>query len=275
MSKRLLCLIILLPALGVSQTGWTRPQGTGYTRFSFSTLGSSSFYTPFGNEVSSARYRDYTGSFYGEYGITDDWTAVVNFPFLRNHRLDSTSSLTAVGDANVGFKRRLVRGKTPVALAVDFGLPIGDSQGIVSVRDVPDGTFRLPTGDGEFNTRVSLYASRGFWEGKTVVSGGGGYNVRTRGFTDEFSYSVNAGHRLTSRVSISGSLIGLEPARAANPSRSVGFGVGEGVAYLGIGGEVQYRINKRHSVSVGYYEPLRGKNLLAGGNLVFGFGIAF
>lgn len=275
MSIRLLCFMILLPALSVAQSGWTIPRGTGYVGFSLGRLGSSSFYTPFGTRISSARYRDFTATFDGEYGITDDWTAVVNFPFLRNHRLDSTNSLTAAGDANVGFRRRLVRGRTPLALAVDFGLPVGDSQGTVSVRDVPGGEFRLPTGDGEFNTRVSLYASRLFAEGKTSVSAGGGYNIRTRGFTDEFSYSVNGGHQLFSRVWISGSLMGLQPARAANPTRAVGFGVGEGVAFVGIGGEVRYQINERHSVSVGYYEPLRGKNLLAGGNLVFGFGIAF
>jgi len=275
MSKPILGLIILLPAIGAAQSGWTRTPGTGYARFSFSTLGSSSFYTPFGNKISSARYRDFTGSFYSEYGITDDWTASVNFPFLRNHRLDSTSSLTAVGDAVVGIRRRLVRGNTPLALAVDFGLPVGDSQGTVSIRDLPDGTFRLPTGDGEFNTRVSLYTSRAFREGKSVVSGGGGYNFRTRGFTDEFSYTASYGQRLSRSVSISATLTGLEPARAADASRAVGFGVGEGVAFLGIGGEAQYRINKRHSVSAAYYKPLRGKNLLAGGVLVFGFGIAF
>jgi hypothetical protein len=272
---KIFLLFVLLPTLGMAQAGWTRPQGTGYTRFTFSTLGSSSFYTPFGTRISSASYRDFSGSFYGEYGVTDDWTAVVNFPFLRNHRLDSTTPLTAIGDANVGFRRRILRGRTPVALAVDFGLPIGDAEGRVLIRDLPDADFRLPTGDGEFNTRISLFASRSFFEGKTSLSGGGGYNIRTRGFTDEYSYSVTAAQRLSSRFSISGSLIGLEPARMADPLRSVGFGVGEGVAFLGIGGEVQFRINKRYSVSGGYYDPLRGKNLLAGGNLIFGFGIAF
>ncbi len=275
MSFRLLYLLCLVPAFCVAQAGFTRSEGTGFARFTLSTLGSSSFFTPSGIKISSARYRDVTSSFYGEYGVTRDWTAVVSFPFFRNHRLDTTSSLSAVGDASVGFRRGLLHGRTPVALAVDFGLPTGDSQGIVAVRDVPGSEFRLPTGDGEFNTRVSLFASRAFWKGKTLVSAGGGYNIRTRGFTDEISYSVNGSQRLFSTLSISGALIGLEPARAANLERSVGFGVGEGVALLAIGGEAQYRIGKRHSVSGGYYKPLRGKNLLSGGNLVFGFGISF
>lgn len=275
MSLRLLSLLILLPLLASAQSGWTRNKGSGYARFSFSTLGSSSFFTPLGTEISSAQYRDFTGAFYGEYGIADGWTATAFFPFLRNHRLETTGALTSTGDAMVGFRRRLVRGRTPLALAVDFGLPTGDPRGAVPVRDVPDSEFRLPTGDGEFNTRVSLYASRSFREGKTTVSGGGGYNFRTRGFTDEFSYSVSGGQRLFSSVWISGTLAGLRPVRAANLSRSVGFGVGEGVEFISIGGEIQYRISKRHSISVGYYEPLRGKNLLAGGSLVVAFGVAF
>lgn len=275
MSIRLFYLLILLPALAVGQAGFTRPEGSGYARFSLSTLGSSSFFTPSGLKISSARYRDVSSSFYGEYGITNDWTAVVNFPFLRNHRLETTSSLTALGDANVGFRRRLLHGKTPVSVAVDFGLPTGDSQGIVLVKDLPGSDFRLPTGDGEFNTRISLFASRAFQKGKTLVSAGGGYNIRTRGYTDEFSYSAGASHRLSSSLSISGNLIGLEPARQANLARSVGFGVGEGVALLAVGGEAQYRLSKRYSVSAGYIKPLRGKNLLSGGNLNFGFGISF
>jgi hypothetical protein len=108
-----------------------------------------------------------------------------------------------------------------------------------------------------------------------VVSAGGGYNFRTRGFTDELSYSVNGGRRLFSSIWISGMLTGLRPAREANVTRSVGFGVGEGVEYVAIGGEVQYRLSQRRNISVGYYEPLRGKNLLGGGTLSIGFGVAF
>jgi hypothetical protein len=139
MTIRLLCLIILLPVLGAAQVGWTPARHTGFARFSLSTLGSSDFYTPFGNNISSARYRDFSGTFYGEYGITDDWAVVTNVPFIRNHRLETTSSLTSAGDAVVGVRRRLLHGRTPMTLAVDFGLPTGDAQGIVTVRDPPDG----------------------------------------------------------------------------------------------------------------------------------------
>ena len=275
MPIRILSLMILLPVLGAAQAGWTRPKGTGYARFTIGTIGSSSFFTPLGDVISSAQYRDVSASFYGEYGITNDWTAVVYFPFLRNHRLETTSSLTNAGDAMVGFRRRLVRGRTPVALAVDFGLPTGDAQGRVSIRDLPDGEFRLPTGDGEFNTRVSLFASRASREAKPRVGGGGGKTTRPRVSPDESFFWVGGGRRISPAVSISGTLAGLAPARAANFSRAVGFGVGEGVEFVTVGGEAQYRITKRHSVSAGYYKPLRGKNLLAGGSLVFGFGINF
>lgn len=275
MLMRLLGIFLLLPALGAAQSGWTRAQGTGYARFTVGTLRSSSFYTPLGNRISSAKYRDVSAAFYGEYGITKDWTAVAFVPYLRNHRIETTSTLTSAGDSTVGLRRSLLRGSTPLALNVDFGLPTGDAQGTVSVLGQPGEEFRLPTGDGEFNTRVSLFGSRMFREGKTVVSAGGGYNIRSRGYTDELSYSVSGSHQLLPTLWISGTLAGLRPAREASLSRSVGFGVGEGVQFVTIGGEVQYRLTKRQSVSGGYYRPLSGKNLLAGGSWVFGFGISF
>jgi hypothetical protein len=63
--------------------------------------------------------------------------------------------------------------------------------------------------------------------------------------------------------------MGLFPAREPNIERAVGFGVGEGVEYITAGGEIQYNFTKRSSVSFGYYHPLQGKNILAGGGFVF------
>ena len=121
-------------------------------------------------------------------------------------------------------------------------MPTGEQQGLVAIKGVPDGSFRLPTGDGEFNTRASLYAFR---DGNTFLSGGGGYNFRTRGYTDEVSYFVNAGNHLFSAFWVTGTVMGLFPAREPNIERAVGFGVGEGVEYLTAGGEIQYNFTQR------------------------------
>lgn len=261
--------VVLWAGDAIGQSAWTRNRNSGFARFSVSTLSTSSFYTPLGNKLRSAKYSDVTASFYGEYGLTNDLTAMLYFPFVRHHSLDTTSSLTAPGDAIAGFKYRFLRGSTPLAVAVDFGLPTGNQRGLVTINGVPQGTFRLPTGDGEFNTRVSLYVSRTFRDGRAFLSGGGGYNFRTRGYTDEVSYSVNGGHRLLQSLWITGTVMGLNPAREPNIEQAVGFGVGEGVEYLTLGGEVRYHLTKKASLSFGYYDPIRGKNLLAGGGFVF------
>jgi len=251
-----------------AQSAWTRNKNSGFARLGVTSLNTSSFYTPLGNRLNSAKYSDVTASFYGEYGITNNLTGMLYFPFLRHHSLETTDSVTGPGDAIVGFKYRFLRGATPLAVAVDFGVPTGEQQGLVAIKGVPDGSFRLPTGDGEFNTRVSLYASRAFRDGNTFLSGGGGYNFRTRGYTDEVSYFVNAGNHLFSAFWVTGTVMGLFPAREPNIERAVGFGVGEGVEYITAGGEIQYNITKRSSVSFGYYRPLQGKNVLAGGGFV-------
>lgn len=208
-------------------------------------LNTSSFYTPLGNKLNSAKYSDVTASFYGEYGITNNLTGMLYFPFLRHHSLETTDSVTRPGDAIVGFKYRFLRGATPLVVAVDFGIPTGEQQGLVAIKGVPDGSFRLPTGDGELNTRASVYASRPFRDGNTFLSGGGGYNFRSRGFTDEVSYFVNARDHLFSAFWVTGTVMGLFPAREPNIERAVGFGVGEGVQYVTAGGEIQYNFTKR------------------------------
>ncbi|MEW5979646.1 MAG: hypothetical protein AB1898_27930 [Acidobacteriota bacterium] len=262
--------VMLMAGQLSAQSAWTRKKHSGFTRFGISTLNTSSFYTPLGKRLNSARYSDVTASFYGEYGLSDNLTAMLYFPFLRHHSLATTDSVTRPGDAIVGFKYRFLRGATPLAVAVDFGVPTGESQGSVAIKGVPDGVFRLPTGDGEFNTRLSLYASRSFRDGKNFLSGGGGYNIRSRGYTDEVSYFVNAGNRLLPSLWVTGAVMGLFPAGDPDLERAVGFGVGEGVQYVSLGGEVQYSFTARNSVSFGYYRPFRGKNVLAGGGFVFG-----
>jgi hypothetical protein len=278
---RLLCLLALLvhihfqaPA-GQAQSAWTRPKNTGYARFSFSRLHSQSFYTPPGNRIRSARFEGIAGSVYAEYGLTGDLTAQFDFPFLRRQSLETTGTLTATGDALVGLKYRFRKGRTPFAVSVDFGLPTGDSRGFVPLKETPEIPFRIPTGDGEFNNRVSLYTSRAFQDGRTYVSGGGGYNFRTEGFTDEISYFLQAGHKVFSAFWLSGSVQRLQPAREPNLERSVGFGVGEGVQYTTVGGEVMVPISRRYSVSAAYYQPFSARNILAGGSLMLGFGIEF
>ena len=265
----LLLTIALLVGKAQAQSAWTRNKHSGFARLGVTSLNTSSFYTPLGNKLNSARYNDVTASFYGEYGITNNLTGMLYFPFLRHHSLETTDSVTRPGDAIVGFKYRFLQGATPLAVAVDFGVPTGEQQGLVAIKGVPDGSFRLPTGDGEFNTRFSTYASRAFREGNTFLSVGGGYNFRTRGYTDEVSYFANAGNHLFSTFWVTGTVMGLFPAHEPDIERAVGFGVGEGVQYVTAGGEIQYNFTKRSSVSFGYYRPLRGKNILAGGGFVF------
>ncbi len=273
-----LLLLLLLGVLlgeGLAQSAWTRQKHSGYVRIGAATLSTSEFYTPLGDKVSSASYQGLDLNFYGEYGITNDVTAIVDFPFFRQQSLETTGTQRSLADTTVGFKYRFLKGKTPLAVAVDFGLPTGDKNGFVPFREIPGDVFRLPSGDGEFNTRLSLYASRSMKDGNAFLSGGGGYNFRTQEFTDEVSYFVQGGYRFLPKFWLSGAVQGLLPARTPNLERSVGFGVGEGVEYTRVGGDLLYLVSTRYRLSAGYFKPLRGKNILAGDTLIFGIALEF
>src|SRR5687768_8217864 len=113
--QKVLCILSLLLTMalllgkGHAQSAWTRNKNSGFARLGVTSLTTSSFYTPLGNKLNSAKYSDLTASFYGEYGITNNLTGMLYFPFLRHHSLETTDSVTASGDAIVGFKYGLLR----------------------------------------------------------------------------------------------------------------------------------------------------------------------
>jgi hypothetical protein len=141
-------------------------------------------------------------SIYGEYGITDRLTAIVNAPlFTRNYREDHVSATTGeivlsgeaingMGDIDVGLKYGLTKlgSRTPVSATLFLGLPTGKTNA---------GDFQhLQTGDGEFNQMIQLDIGRGFKLGKNTsayATGYVGFNNRTQGFSEEFRYGVEVG----------------------------------------------------------------------------------
>jgi hypothetical protein len=74
--------------------------------------------------------------------------------------------------------------------------------------------------------------------------GGGGYNFRTRGYTDEVSYFVNAGNHLFSAFWVTGPVMRFFPAGEPDIERAVGFGVGEGVEYVTVGGQDSVQLDE-------------------------------
>lgn len=290
----LLILGIASSTLGQAEGAWARPKGSTYAKLGLSTTSTSHFFSPDGQKIELAKYDGVTWSVYGEHGLSRDLTVVFDFPFLRRHSLETTETLSAPADATLEFKYQFSRGRFPLAVDLAFGLPTGDKEGFVPVRDNPPGfpLFPLPTGDGAFKTRLSLYASHGFPDSPAFVSVGAGYTLRGGGLNDEIAYLLQLGYRFGPKLSLIASLRGLRPARsspvplsfsaptrdlhprsASNPYRVLAFGVGEGVESLSFGGELSYLFFRNYSLSVAYLQPLQGSNTFAGPTWVFGIAL--
>eukprot|EP00903_Cladosiphon_okamuranus_P000645 g643.t1 len=141
-------------------------------------------------------------SFYGEYGITDRWTGIVNANlFSRNYMNNLISNTTGeliqageaintLGDIDVAVKYGLrPQGvRVPMAISLTLGIPTGQVSG--------GSQGNLQTGDGEFNQLLQYDIGTSFKLGQKTNSYLGayvGFNNRSNGFSEEFRYGLEWG----------------------------------------------------------------------------------
>lgn len=232
--------LVLTCAAGAHAGAWTRGPGSFYAKVALSTLRTSSFYTPDGDRISTANFSSTSLDLYAEYGLGRRLTGVVRFPIVKSASFETTETESGIGDLGLELKYGLRFGTSPLALGIGVELPTGDESGAADLDDQagsPGGFIRLPTGDGEFNTRIILYASHSFHSMPTYVSAEAGYNLRSENFTDEYLFGLQAGYRVAGRLWLNANLRGVGPVTDPDRARSLeaANGFGEGVQYVEIG----------------------------------------
>jgi hypothetical protein len=257
---------------------WTRDQQSFYAKLSFTTLNSDQFHTKDGDKITTADFQTWSLNLYGEYGIINNLTAVVRFPFVRSAAFETTESFTGIGDIGVGLKYRLVSGSTPIAVGLHFELPSGNENGSGALKDLPGASVRLPTGDGELNTRWDLYLSHSFYPTPAYASLDAGYNIRTEGFTDEYLIVLQGGYKFIPVMWAQASIKALGPVSTPDPALAGGaaLGFGEGVQYTAYSIGTAYEISPHLIVSFDIYSAFgRITNIYSGLNLVFGIALEY
>lgn len=195
-----LLFILSLAAFSPSaNAAWPQPKGHGFFKLDFSFIRARDFYSMDGKIYNINGYGtqlgNYTGSFYGEYGLTNRLTAVTYFPFLvRNTVNEGIGAITgevlqpglentALGDIDLGLRYNFVKkDRFVLSGTLMFGLPTGDYQN----ADL------LYTGDGEFNQIV--LANWGTSGNRWYATGYAGVNNRTKNFSDEFRFFGEYGY---------------------------------------------------------------------------------
>lgn len=251
---------------------WPQPKNQGYIKISEWWIISNQHYTDIGRIDPNVTSGLFNTSIYAEYGLTDRITGVVYFPFLSrayfNNTISGTTgetilpgdSVNSVGDTDIGLNYKILSGPLALSASITLGIPLGNDGG--------GSTGALQTGDGEFNQLFQLNAGTGFKIGtaNAYASVYAGYNNRTKGFSDEIRYGVEAGvtlfdNRLTAIARLYGiksTNNGIEGQR--ENSTSIFANNSE---HLTFGPELAYSFNETWGLSAGFGTALSGKLIFA------------
>lgn len=204
----LICFFAIALASLHAQNGWTRPAKGIYSQLSLTTFSSNKYYSQEGTLFDQGSIFSSNGLlFYGEYGLNDRLTAMLDLPLLMLNRFNTTQTVAGLGNARLGLKYGLLK-SFPLSLAIEAEVPTDDGVKLANTLQPNDigiiEQINLPTSDGEFNIWTTLAASRSTASGKTFGSVYTSFNYRTQGFSPQLQAGVEIGHLLWDKVYLIG-----------------------------------------------------------------------
>lgn len=264
--------VILCSVSGVSRPasgqGWVQPDGGLYLKAGVHMMRANAYFERGGNEIDIPTLSDYVFNLYGEFGLTDRITVIAYLPVVERITLARQvgsdtgfeffpgDASTRPADVEVGARYGIVR-SGPAVLSTGFtlGLPTGDD----------DQQYGLVTGDGEFNQTVYLGAGYSFWPLPFYVTGSTGYNVRYRGFSDEFLYRAEVGAtwrgRVTTLIRAHG-LVSMHNGDSSFAGGTAGLNANDQEFFV-LGGEIGLGLGGGFGIATGVEQALSGERTLS------------
>lgn len=262
-------LSLLLIGLSLSAGGWTEPKGGFYIKLDQSFLKANAYYDTEGNRIPIRTLGTYTTSLYARYGVHKKITLFGYIPFFVRNTLNETvgrqTDMTlqpgvannGFGDMNLGMQYGIYQKKgVAMSLSLLLGIPSG------STSD-PNGLF---TGDGEFNQLLQFDLGYGRGIGKQTIYGNVyfGFNNRTKGFSEEFRWGLEAGVTLWKRLFIALKADGVESFQNGDGGNEGGIGLfANNVEFILYGPEIAYIHKEKLGVSFRYTTATKVKGTLA------------
>lgn len=271
--KTVLFLFILCVSKSVFAGVWPQPKGGYFLKLSEWWIVSDQHFNNDGLITPNTHeFGYYATSIYAEYGLTNRFTGIINFPFINftysvPPSMAGKISAWALGDAEPGIKYALTYQKAvSVSMRFLLGIPLGKARG-----DLLGG---LQTGDGEWNQSILIDAGTGF---KISSSEGwinltGGYHQRSSGFSDEILYGAEAGIKLSdNKITILARLMGVESLGSSSLHINPQSLFSNDREYLSFSPEVAYHFNDSWGITIGIGTAFSGRNIFA--NTTFALGI--
>lgn len=198
------CFYLIMPLALLAQSGWTKAKNEGFYQLSYSTLKSSDYYTLDGKQLETNQFSQQSLTFYGEYGVTDKFTVIANWPLQTWNGFETTETVSGFGDLRIEFKHALLQKHFPLSIAVAPELPIGKANNFAQSTITDFEQINLPSGDGEFNVWTTLASSFALPNLPLYVNLYGAYNYRTHykdvSFADQLGFGAEIGYHIANLV---------------------------------------------------------------------------
>ncbi|WCO00329.1 hypothetical protein [Psychroserpens ponticola] len=197
------CIKILFLFIGVSafsQSPWTQNKGKFYTQVSFTTI--SDYDALFGDPDYKipGKLTDNTIQFYGEYGLSDKTSLIINVPFkliafngfvnpLTNcANCSEDLNTSALGNIEIGVKHNFYKKNWVLSGQLSLEANTGTFDSDSGIR----------TGYDAFTFTPLFLAGRSF--GKTYIQSFIGFNLRTNDYSSNFKAGGEVGHKIVKRI---------------------------------------------------------------------------
>ena len=275
MKKFTKLLFLLISISTFSQSPWTQEKGKVYTQISFTTI--PNYDTLFGEPDygNFGIYTDNTIQLFGEYGLTDKTTLVVNVPLkLISIKDFNDPRISCVGDCSQDFNETSF-GNIEIGLKHNFYKKDWLVSGQLSVEantNTYNAISGIRTGYDAWSFTPLLIAGRGF--GKTYVQTFIGANIRTNDYSSNFKIGGEFGKKLGNKFWIIGFLDiskSLENGDVILPTENIYTGLYvNDQEYGGFGFKGIYEINNKFGVNAGLGGAFFGNNVAKQGAFTFG-----
>jgi len=196
------CLFVLLIMNPVifSQSPWAKEKGEFYTQFSFSTIPSYNEIYGDPDYFSIRNITDNTFQLYGEYGVSDKTTLLLNVPFKNittsdyvepiplDPFLDNGATINTFGNIEAGIKHNFISKKWLLTGQFNIELNTSSYDEISGIR----------TGYDAFTFTPLINFGKSF--NKSYFQGFTGFNLRTNNYSSNFKIGAEGGTKVFNRI---------------------------------------------------------------------------
>lgn len=254
---------LFLTAIAFGQSGWTLSKGKYFGKIDFTSFNADKYYTASGELFNTNTFSQKAFNVYGEYGLTDHLTVILNVPLIRINSFETTNKVSGIGDAKIELKYQLTnKSQIPISISIAPEIPLGRSNAFAVNASNPLEKINLPLGDGEFNVWTTLAFSLPFanWAYSSYF---GAYNFRSsyegKQFRNQYQIGFEIGVKPIDKLWLNTKLRGqYSNGNSLYPELS--FIRGDGTTYSLISFEAFYKLKKQFGISMSYFT---GSGILA------------